>query len=111
MFDNKICFTKNQAYEFLESFGYRPTFICSDKQIGALIENDMLQGGSGFFIVWNGFMIDGLKSSFKFTIFDVVADDIKYYIVREHNKQIEEDLSILDDDESQPYKISEDQMN
>lgn len=74
MFDNKICFTKNQAYEFLESFGYRPTFICSDKQIGALIENDMLQGGSGFFIAWNGFMVDGLKSSFKFTIFDVVAD-------------------------------------
>lgn len=74
MFEDKICFTKNQAYEFLKSFGYRPTFICSDKQVGALIENDMLQGGTGFFIVWNGFMIDGIKSSFKFTIFDVVAD-------------------------------------
>lgn len=73
MFDDKICFTMKQANEFLKSFGYKPTFFCYD-QIGVLIENDMLQGGSGFFIVWNGFMIDGLKNSFKFMIFDVVAD-------------------------------------
>lgn len=113
MFENKICFTKNQAYEFLKSFGYRPTFICSDKQVGALIENDMLQGGTGFFIVWNGFMVDRLKSSFKFTIFDVVADhsdifqlepqkfvlDTKKRVfdlaVEIHNEKVEEVLSEL----------------
>lgn len=40
-----------------------------------------------------------------------IQDEIKSYIVRDHNKQIEKDLSILDDDESQPYKTNEDQMN
>lgn len=40
-----------------------------------------------------------------------ILDDIKNYVVRQHNRQLEEDLSVLDDDESQPYKTSEDQMN
>lgn len=40
-----------------------------------------------------------------------ILEDIKSYIVRAHNKQIEKDLSILDDDKSQPYKTEENQMN
>ena len=53
-----------------------------------------------------------IRYSEEFNIFkDEIVDDIKNYVVREHNKQLEEDLSILDDDESQLYKTSEDQMN
>ena len=74
MFNDIICLTRKRACEFLRSFGYVPVISADGKEVGILLENDLLYGGHEFFMVWNGLAPDNLLGSFKFMVFDAVCD-------------------------------------